>query len=215
MMPASTTRDRLATLLESRRDLWRGRSRPDRATLSTGHAGLDDLLPGGGWPCGRIVELLPEHHGVGELRLLLPLLAGQTRRKRPVVLAAPPLLPCPQMLQAAGIDLAHLIVVRRHDQALWAAEQCLKSGLCGAVLAWPPDRVQACDVRRLQLAAEHGSAPTFLYYRPDRHPPSSLAMLRLAIRPGPEVELLRGTTGTGERVVHLNAGNIVSLFRQT
>ena len=213
MTPAPTARDRLTTLLESRHDLWRGRSRPDRATLPTGHAGLDDLLPDGGWPCGRIVELLPEHHGVGELRLLLPLLAEQTQRKQPVVLAAPPLLPCPQMLQAAGVDLAHLIVVRQRDQALWAAEQCLKSGLCGAVLAWPPDRVQACAVRRLQLAAEYGSAPTFLYCRPGRHPPSSLATLRLAIRPGPEIELLRGAACTGERVVHLNV--VVPLFRQT
>ena len=211
MTPASTSRDRLGTLLESRHDLWRGRSQPDRPTLPTGHAGLDDWLPAGGWPCGCLIELVPQQAGVGELRLLLPLLADQTRQKRPVVLAAPPLLPCPQALQAAGIDLAHLIVVRRHDQALWAAEQCLKSGLCGAVLIWPPDRVQARAVRRLQLAAEHGPAPAFLYYRPNQPAPTSLATLRLAIRPGAEIELLRAPGQSGGRILQLKASNIVPL----
>ena len=208
MASATTAPDPLGELLATRRDLWRGReSAGGAATLSSGHRDLDRLLPGGGWPCGRIVELVPERFGVGELHLLLPFLAERTRREHPVVLIAPPLIPCPQNLQAAGLDLAQLVVVRDRNQALWAAEQCLKSGLCGAVSIWPPQRVPARTLRRLQLAAEQGPAPVFVHYRPDQPPPPSLATLRLAIRPGSELEILRATGRgrTGDRRIQLEA----------
>ena len=207
MAAASTVRDPLGQLLATRRDLWRGRESAGLPVLSSGHRDLDRLLPGGGWPCGRIVELVPERLGVGDLRLLLPFLAERTRRGQPVILIAPPLVPCPQALQSAGLELARLVVVRRHVHALWAAEQCLKSGLCGAVSIWPPERMQARALRRLQLAAEQGSAPIFIHYRPGQSPPPSLATLRLAIRPGPELEILRATgqARTGERRVQLHA----------
>jgi protein ImuA len=207
MASATTAPDPLGELLARRRDLWRGReSAGGAATLSSGHRDLDRLLPGGGWPCGRIVELVPERLGVGELRLLLPFLAEQTRRGQPVVLVAPPLIPCPQSLQAAGLDLAQLVVVRHRAHALWAAEQCLKSGLCGSVSIWPPERMQPRALRRLQLAAEQGPAPIFVHYRPGQSPPPSLATLRLAIRPGSELEILRATgrTGTGDCRIRLD-----------
>lgn len=207
MASASPAGDRLGELLSTRRDLWRGRGQPNHPTLPTGHPQLDRLLPGGGWPCGRIVELVPERPGIGELRLLLPTLAERTQHEQPVVLAAPPLVPCPQALQAAGLDLARLIVIRCHDQALWATEQCLKSGLCGAVLLWPPKRMQSRALRRLQLAAERGPAPVFVLYRPGQQPPASLATLRLAIRPGLELEILRATgqAGAVDRRIQLHA----------
>ena len=208
MAAAPTVRDPLGQLLATRRDLWRGReSAGGAAVLSSGYRHLDCWLPDGGWPCGRIVELVPERLGVGDFRLLLPFLAEQTRRGQPVVLIAPPLIPCPQALQAAGLDLAQLVVVRRANHALWAAEQCLKSGLCGAVSIWPPERMQTRTLRRLQLAAEQGPAPVFIHYQPGQSPPPSLANLRLAIRPGPELEMLRATgrIGTGDRKIQLQA----------
>lgn len=182
----------LERLLNERHDLWRGRMPPPPAVLSTGTGHLDRQLPTGGWPCGRIIELIPDRIGLGELQLLLPALAAQTQREWPVVLAAPPLVPCPQALATAGVDLARLVVVRRADQALWAAEQCLKSGLCGAVLVWPPPgKIQPRAIRRLQLAAENGAAPAFICYHAGQQLPPSLAALRLAIHPGGEVEVLR------------------------
>ncbi len=200
----------LEQLLKERSDLWRGRKPPRGAALSSGQTLLDDWLPAGGWPCGRLTELLPSALGIGELSLLLPSLAAQTRQGLPILLAAPPLVPCPQHLDRAGVDLQRLVIIRQARQALWAAEQGLKSGLCGAVLVWHPrGRVQEKAIRRLQLAAEQGSAPLFVYYAPGQQPPAALAALRLAIRPGPELELLRGDAD--RRRIHLGRGNVVRL----
>ncbi len=204
--------DSLEQLLSERNDLWRGRRRrPDNA-LSTGRAALDRQLPDGGWPRGKLIELLPERFGAGELDLLLPCLAELTRRERPVMFIAPPLIPCPQSLGRVGLDLARLFIVREQKHAFWAAEQCLKSGLCGAVATWP-GRADISDraVRRLQLAAENGDAPVFLCYAPGSRPPASLASLRLAIRSGGNIEILRSRGGETAGSIRLHGDNVVVL----
>lgn len=208
--------DRLDHLLESRSDLWRGRGRVASDVLGTGNSQLDRRLPGGGWPCGQLIELVPELPGAGELGLLLPLMADLTCRKHPVVLAAPPMVPCPQALVAGGVHLEQLMVIRQAGQALWAAEQCLKSGLCGAVVVWPQTgRIQARAIRRLKLAAGHGSAPLFVCYRPGQQPPSSLATLRLAVRPGAIVEVLRAAGTTVNGGLHTGPDNILPFRSRT
>jgi len=190
---------RLEQLLNRRPDLWRGRARVSFPAESTGLEWLDRGLPGGGWPLGRLTELLPRVSGCGELGLLLPLLARCTQQERPVVLAGPPMVPAPQALAGAGVVLEHLVVVREAGEALWAAEQCLKSGLCGSIAVWPPaGRIKERCVRRLQLAAERSPGPTFVVYRPDQSPPPSVSTLRLGLSPGPEVELLRSPAGLVE-----------------
>lgn len=207
------TADSLEQLLSERTDLWRGRRRRPGSGLATGKAALDRRLPDGGWPRGKLVELLPERFGAGELDLLLPCLAELTRRERPVMFIAPPMVPCPQSLVRAGLDLTRLLIVREQKHAFWAAEQCLKSGLCGAVAAWP-DRRAVSDraVRRLQLAAENGDAPVFLCYAPGSKPPASLASLRLAIRCGGHIELLRSRGGeTTGGTIRMHADNVVPL----
>lgn len=202
----------LDQLLRSRPDLWRGRRRPAGRVLASGQAVLDAWLPGGGWPLGRLIELLPEQFGCGELEILLPMLAEQTRQQRPVLFAAPPLVPCPQRLQQAGLALEQLVIARKAEQALWVAEQALKSGLCGAVMLWHPrGRVEPRAIRRLQLAAESGDAPVFVCYRAGQQPPPSLAALRLAIQPGPCLRLLRGHEQAS--TLHLGRSNIVPLAR--
>ncbi len=205
----------LEQLLNQRDDLWRGRQRQPAATLATGRAALDARLPDGGWPRGKLVELLPDCVGAGELGLLLPCLAELTRREQPVLFIAPPLIPCPQSLAQAGVDLARLVVIRCARHALWATEQCLKSGLCGAVVAWlAPDSISDRGVRRLQLAAEHGEAPIFVCYAPGCRPPSSLSSLRLSVHAGGEVRLLRSRGGaTGS--IRLRTDNVVPLVRNT
>lgn len=191
-MPAARTSQRLQQLLSRRPDLWRGRRRPAGDVLPTGRSGLDGQLPTGGWPRGRLTEFLPAVAGTSATSLLLPALAGLTRQSLPVVFAGPLLVPYPQGLARAGLDLKHLLVLEPKPDVLWAAEQCLKSGLCGAVLVWhPPGRVQPKAIRRLQLAAGNGAAPVFVWYHPGQQPPSSIATLRLAVHPGPELEILR------------------------
>jgi len=202
----------LDRLLADRDDLWRGRRRRPAPARSTGHAALDAQLPTGGWPRGKLTELVPDRAGGGELDLLLPCLAECTREGRSVVFAAPPLVPCPQRLHRAGVDLARVLVVRAPDHALWAAEQCLKSGLCGAVVAWPArNQVNERAVRRLQLAAENGEAPLFVCYPPGCPAPPSLAALRLAVHAGGELEVLRSAQGPGAGPIRLAPDNVVPL----
>ncbi len=175
----------LDTLLHERR-IWRGRTTPQPADgLPSGHDALDAALPGGGWPQAALSEILIPADGIGELRLLWPALARLSQGSAPVVLIAPPYQPCAQAWQAAGIDLRRLQLVHAGERdALWAMEQCLRSGSCAAVLGWPR---QADDraLRRLQVAAESGHTPGFAY-RPlaaARNPSPAALRLALDIRP--------------------------------
>ena len=140
----STTVDKL---LENPR-LWRGRSPVHGARgLATGYAELDRHLPGGGWPQHALTEVLTEHYGIGELRLLMPALArlstddNAANAAEPgwIAWVAPPFQPYPPALRDWGIDLARVLIVRprNNDEMLWSAEQALVSGTCAAVLLWP------------------------------------------------------------------------------
>lgn len=144
-------------LLDGRR-LWKGRSSHAAPSAhATGHAGLDAALPGGGWPGSALSEILHADEGVGEVRLAWPVLARLSQAGERIVLVAPPHRPFAPAWQAAGIVLERLHVVNAAQarDALWAAEQCLRSGSCGAVLCWPK-RVDDRALRRLQVAAETG-----------------------------------------------------------
>lgn len=187
----------LEQLLRQRSDLWRGRGRPAPAACPSGLDWLDAGLPGGGWPQSGLVELLVQRPGCGELGLLLPLLARCTRAGQPVVLAGPPLIPGAQALLQAGVQLERLLVLQHAEELLWAAEQCAASGLCAALAVWlPPGRVNERAIRRLRLAAESSPGPLFTLYGPGQRPPSSLATLRLRLRPGMQVEVMRGARKT-------------------
>ncbi len=168
--------------------LWRGDDRAAVAVPSvpSGHAALDALLPGGGWPRAALTELLCTRPGIGELSLLMPALARLAREEnRWIVLVAPPHLPYAPAFAQAGVDLARLVVVNttQGDDTLWAMEQALGSGACSAVVGWP-SRVSERALRRLQLAAETGRAPGF-HYATGPATSSSLAALRLQLDPTP------------------------------
>lgn len=127
----------------------------------TGHAALDALLPQAGWPRGALTELLLPADGVGELGLLLPTLARLTNAGDHVVLIAPPYLVYAPAWQAAGVDLGALDIVEAPARdALWAFEQCLRSGACAAVVGWP-QQADAQALRRLQVAADSGNCLGF------------------------------------------------------
>ncbi len=166
--------------------IWRGDQRAQTAgeTLPTGFAELDELLPGGGWPRGALTEILTEREGIGELRLLMPALVRLSREDGWLAWVAPPHVPYAPALAAAGLALKRLLVARTQaaDDAWWAAEQALRSGACGTVLAWlsAPDERR---MRRLQLAAETGRTWCVLF-RPGRAARErSPAALRLRLAP--------------------------------
>lgn len=166
--------------------LWRtSDSASGLHTLPTGFMALDALLPGGGWPLGALTEIVVERQGLGELAITLPALADLCLQGRSVAWVAPPYVPYAPALQAAGIDLAQVLWLRSTslDDRLWAAEQALRSGVCGAVLLWlTPEHATGMTphaLRRLQLAAEQGQSLAFLFWR--RAIDSSPAMLRLRV----------------------------------
>lgn len=160
-----------------------GRDGTARSVSPTGSERLDAVLPGGGWQSGTIVELMPVCLGIGELRLLMPLLAGITRSERHVALIAPPCIPFAPALSQQGIRLDHLWIIRAQapTDILWAAEQTLRCKSFGAVLAWPRT-IRDRDTRRLQLAAESGNSIGFLYRAPTAASQSSPAAVRLRLR---------------------------------
>ncbi len=184
----------LAVLL-ARPDIRRGGALAQAASPSvpTGFPQLDAELPGGGWPTGSLTELLPQHEGIGELRILGPALAALSRAGKRLAWIAPPYLPYAPALRAAGIALEQLLIVKTRSplDTLWAAEQALASGACGAVLAWPGKTTYA-ELRRLQLAAA-GTAALAVLFRP---PP-------VAAAPSPAALRLVLATAAGGLAVHL------------
>ncbi len=167
-------------LLERR--VWKGQQQGAPANVQpTGHGLLDALLPSGGWPAAALSEILHGAEGIGELQLLWPTLARLSQAAERILLVAPPHLPYPPAWLAAGVDLRWLSLVEANSRdALWAAEQCLRSGSCGAVLCWPK---QADDraLRRLQIAAETGQTLAFAYRPLAEAVNPSPAALRIAV----------------------------------
>ena len=151
-------------------------------SVPSGFPALDAELPGGGWPASALTEILPKHEGIGELRLLGPALARLARAGRRLAWIAPPHLPYAPAIAAAGIALERLLVVRTGSaqETLWATEQALRAGACGAVLAWL-DAPRYPDLRRLQLAAEASPGLAVLFRAPHAAREASPAPLRLLL----------------------------------
>lgn len=180
----SSHSDALQQLLNSQQ-LWTGRrhaaAEAVNATLATGHRELDRQLAGG-WPNQGLIELLAAGAGVGELTLLWPLLARLTQQHSPVVLIAPPWRPCAHAWASAGVALEWVTLIECADgEVLWAAEQCLRSGCCAAVLCWP-QRVSETALRRLHSAAEGGSAHAFVWRHQGAQQQASPAVVRLLLQ---------------------------------
>lgn len=199
--------DALETLL-SKQPVWRA-GRAAGVVLhgeSTGHAGLDALLPQGGWPRATLTELLLPCDGVGELALLLPTLARLTQAGGMVTLVSPPYVPYAPAWRDAGVALSQLQVIEADlRNALWAFEQCLRSGACAAVLGWP-SQADAQALRRLQVAAGSGDCLGFVF-RDEKHATNpSPAPLRMQHRQGAwHVRKCRGgavPTGTFALATH-------------
>ncbi|MEO6566677.1 MAG: translesion DNA synthesis-associated protein ImuA [Casimicrobiaceae bacterium] len=174
----------LATLL-AHPAIWRGDDcAVDPATVPSGFAALDAVLPGHGWPQGALTELLLEREGIGEIRLTLPALARLQAANRDVVWIAPPWRPYAPALAAAGIDLArlHLVHCAQPKDALWAFEQALRAPECGAAFAWLPTHDERL-LRRLQVAAREGRTWGALWRRPGQRGSATAAPLRLALAP--------------------------------
>lgn len=191
MVPVQRAAISLADVL-TRPDVWRA----DRLAgtgvpaLASGFPTLDAELPGGGWPRGALTEILADRVGLGECSLLMPALARLAEQGQWSLLVAPPHALNGAAWALAGIDLARLVVVspKRSNDALWAAEQGLSSGTLGALLCWTT-RIDARQVRRLEVAAAGSNSLAFLFRPAREQSESSACALRLLLATGPRASL--------------------------
>ncbi|WP_413916604.1 translesion DNA synthesis-associated protein ImuA [Candidatus Skiveiella danica] len=157
------------------------------ATRPTGHAALDAVLPGGGWPVGALVEVLQPQAGQGEWRLLLPALGASSAGA--LVLVNPPHRPFVPGLAAQRLDASRLLMLQgptlARDAAarVWACEQALRCAGVSAVLAWLP-QVRPEQLRRLQMAAQNFQQALFVMRPLAAQQEASPAVLRLLLESG-------------------------------
>lgn len=172
--------------------LWRGDQIgvPVTAVVPSGFAALDAELPGGGWPCNSLTELLQPQPGVAEWRLLGDAVRRAVAAGRTLVVVAPPHAPHLPGLQHLGVDERHLVWVRadRPAERLWVTEQIIRANAAGLLLSWLP-QARPEQIRRLQLCAQSCDAPVFLCRPITAASEPSAAPLRLELRFGADWEL--------------------------
>jgi protein ImuA len=178
--------------LDNLPNVWRAPelARTGERVVATGHAPLDAQLPGGGWPCGSLVEILQSRAGRHVWQLLMPALAHATQEENgPIVLVDPPHLPFGPALKAQGLSPERLLRVNAQTAkaALWASEQALRCADVVALMAWLP-RCRGTDLRRLHLAAAQQGKLLFVFRGVDARNESSPARVRIEIE---ESEQLR------------------------
>jgi cell division inhibitor SulA len=163
--------------------LWQG-GRLARAedAVASGFVALDRELPGGGWPQASLTELLLDHQGIGELRLVLPALKALVQAGEWIALIAPPHVPYAPALARHGIDPGRVIVVDTAEEKnrWWSAEQVLRANSAGALLFWPR-AVNDAQTRRLQLAAQDSQSLAFVFTGTARAAQPSSAPLRIRL----------------------------------
>ena len=179
--------------------------------VSTGYSDLDASLPGGGWPQGTLIDLLLAQPGIGEMRLLRPmlhqLLANQTDAC-PVILLNPPYEPNALCWAKWQLPTDQLIQIRarKPKDSAWIAEQILRSNHCAALLCWL-DPIRHADLRRLHLLAQ-GTESLFLTFRPmttrDQASPAPLRLSLHAILGGLEISVFKRRGPVLKQTVRLN-----------
>lgn len=168
--------------------IWRGHQLGQYASerVPSGFAELDAQLPGGGWPGRNLIELLTRHHGIGELRFLVPALRRLAMQGRWIVFVQPPFMPVPHVLGQFGIPSHQVVLIqtdRPHDR-LWAIEKLVKSNTFGALLVWLPEDQQllnAGQLRRLQHHSAMSCGLSFIFRPMRAQDTPSPASLRLCL----------------------------------
>ncbi len=195
---------------EVRAAVWRGSElgSPITKVLATGFSALDTELPGAGWPCHALTEILQPQPTVAEWRLLAPAVRQVVAAGQQVVVVGPPKHPHVPGLVHAGLDERHLVWIQAETPAerLWVTEQLVKANSAGLLISWLPQARQE-QIRRLQVCAASCDGPVFLC-RPwtAEHEPSA-APLRVQLRLGFDWELhlhlLKRKGATHEGVITL------------
>ena len=163
-------------------------------TIATGYDALSRVLPGGGWPCGAMTEVLQSQPGQHEWGLVAPAigalqaasLEGSLHKlaDKWVVLVGAPHCPFGPALGARQLNMQRLlnIHIEKSDNpaTLWATREALQCADVTAVLAWLPD-ARSAHLRRLQIAAQTHNKLLFVFRPLQAQNESSPAPLRLRL----------------------------------
>ena len=204
------------------RAIWRGTEvgQTEHAVVSSGLEALDVELPGGGWPCNSITELLQPQPSLCEWRLLSPALAGVVAAGGQILLVGPPKRPHAPGLLKLGITEKSLVWIAADTPAerLWTTEQLVKANpRGGAILAWLP-QARAEQLRRLQVHAQSCDCPVFLFRPEAAQLDASPAPLRVLVTLGTDwqlqVQILKrkGALMDGSIALQSIPGTLASVF---
>jgi protein ImuA len=121
-------------------------------------------------------------------------------------------------LEFSGILANKLLLLKGRTSAdlLWAAEQVMKAGTCGAALLWQ-QHIRTESLRRLSLSVAASESLLFVIRPLAAQQDSSPAALRLAVRPSPvgvsvDVVKRKGPVGAGPFDVVLPTPVLLSPF---
>lgn len=154
--------------------------------VSTGFPALDQMIPGGGWPRGSVIELVcdgPEAESMA-LGVLMPALVSISleEKERWIACIAPPRFPDSRFLAEQGLNLSRLLLVDAHPTLTPAefVETSLSAKTCSILMTWV-DTVEAKQLVRLQTAARKTDTIVFLLRPAAALSAYSTAALRLAV----------------------------------
>ena len=128
--------------------------------VSSGYRALDKRLDGG-WPAYGVVELAPENLGIGELRLLQPVLSRLAVLRPLQAWVSVPACLMPAYLTAASRDRGLIISPPDRKHTCWVVEQLLLSACCSMIVCWI-DEISPAQAKRLQVAAKESQTLMFL-----------------------------------------------------
>lgn len=161
-----------------------------RAPVPIGVPAIDGILPAGGLARRAVHEVAPAAaDDLGAANGFLLVLLGRLAARMPIlwVRASSPSagVPYPPGLAGAGVapDRLLLLVARRPIEALWAAEEGLRAG--GVAVVAEVDSLDLTASRRLQLAAEAGGGPGFIFCRRSDRRTTSAARSRWRVAAAP------------------------------
>ncbi|WP_196138143.1 translesion DNA synthesis-associated protein ImuA [Aliikangiella sp. G2MR2-5] len=164
--------------------IWQAACRKSKTTsMSSGYRKLDQSLHYGGWPQAVLSEILLPQHGIGEIRLLSPLLSQLSQKPGYICWINPPFLPNATALFEQQIQIEKLIFIRTQttQQTIWTAQQAMSSNACSAVLCWLPAQSLNREIRKLSLAVKSGNCWGFILRHYKMHTQPSPAALRITL----------------------------------
>ena len=195
----------------------------DLESISSGCPGFDQILPGGCFQRGQLVEWLEEGPGSGATTLALLIARAAAQRGGVITIMDREKQFFPPAAAALGIDLNHLLLIQAasfHDE-FWALDQALR---CPAVAAvWAPlKHIEPRTFRRFQLAVEQ-SGGLGLFTRPVQvRGQPSWSQIQLLVQPQPgncirrwRIEVIRARGDRAGRAVELEMDDTTGTLRES